>query len=109
MSRTALAAAVLGSTGIMLALVILVLAWRGLDDKTTPLIVTIGGALATTATASAAWAKSAEATHEAKHARRSADFNVSKTTALQQDVKAHCGEICPHRLCPLRRPEEQGL
>lgn len=47
----------------------------------------------------------AGASGHALAAARAADLTASKTAAIQQAIMAHCGDICPAALCPLRPPK----
>lgn len=82
----------------------------GLDDQSTPIAVSIAGAVTTVAAALAATAKAHTASQDARtasqDARKSArltELTASQTAALQQTLIAHCGDVCPSATCPLRQ------
>lgn len=107
----------IGAVAIALAVVLAIMAWTGFDERSAPIAVTLAGSIATVSAAMVAASRAGKAAdhaeiaagqagaarHQASRSASAAEFTASQTAALQQTLLAHCGDICPHPDCPLRR------
>jgi hypothetical protein len=84
-------------------------AW-GVDDKSTPVLLSILGTISTLILGLVAALKSTEAADTGAKTHSVAELTATKTFELQQQtaevenaVREHCGQICPSIHCPMRQ------
>lgn len=93
----------IGGVIVALAMVLAVVMWQGIDSGSTPVAVSLAGSIATVSAALVAASRADRARVHAKRSEQIAEFTASKTAAIQQELSAHCGDLCPSPTCPLRR------
>jgi hypothetical protein len=76
----------------------------GVSQETVPVIATLVGTLGISANGLISALKSTEAADTASKTQQVAELTASKAATIEQLTTAHCGEICPSLICPLRRP-----
>jgi protein-disulfide isomerase-like protein with CxxC motif len=104
---TAILLAVAGGFLALSAIVIAMIV-TGLDDRSTPVVVSIASTLGLGLTTLIGALKSAEAATSAKGAQRTAVQTASDTATIAQVVQAKCGDICPLLNCPLKSDDWIG-
>lgn len=100
--ETGVTLALLCSIIALLAVVMTVLIF-GLDETSTPLVVTIAGTFGLIANTLISALKATEAADTASKTKNVAELSASKTAVLQQALTDHFGHICPRDDCPFRQ------
>ncbi len=93
--------ALVASVTALLIIVMAVLLF-GIDDNSTPIIVSIAGTFAFTMNSLISALKSTESADASSKAKNASELSASKTAVLQQALADHLGHICPREDCPFK-------